>query len=36
VFGQSFTLPFSQICIYLDFVRYIVIVAAAIAAMKLL
>lgn len=36
VFGQSFTLPFSQICQYLDFVHYIVIIAAAIAAMKLI
>jgi hypothetical protein len=36
VFGQSFTLPFSQMCQYLDFVHYIVIIAAAIAAMKLI
>jgi hypothetical protein len=36
VFGQSFTLPFSEMCAYLDWIKYIVIVAAAIASMKLL
>jgi hypothetical protein len=36
VFGYSITIPFTQICQYMDWVHYIVIVAAAIAAMKLL
>jgi hypothetical protein len=36
VFGYSITIPFTQICQYMDWVHYIVIVAASIAAMKLL
>jgi hypothetical protein len=36
VLGQSYTLPFSQMCVYMDWIKYIVIVAAVIASMKLL